>query len=89
MDIFLILHFVYLEGVAYAPNPAYGPALTATLKRVIKQLLGIYSITQVKYYKQTTWKLKIINLFNAIPKKRITSVLDSTFSLKPSLSTII
>jgi len=27
--------------------------LTAALKRVIKQLLGTYSIEQVKYYKQT------------------------------------
>ena len=27
--------------------------LTAALKRVIKQLLGTYSTTRVKYYKQT------------------------------------
>ena len=41
--------------------------LTAALKHVIKQLLGTYSIIQVKYYKQTR-KLEKIELFNAIPK---------------------
>jgi len=40
--------------------------LTAALKRSIKQLLGTYSITQVKYYKRE--KLEKSIFFNAIPK---------------------
>jgi len=39
--------------------------LTAALKRVIKQLLGTYSITQVNI---TNEKTREINLFNSVPK---------------------
>ena len=39
--------------------------LAAALKRVLKQLLGTYSTTQVK---QTNKKTRKINLFNAVPK---------------------
>jgi len=41
--------------------------LTGALKRVMKQLLGIYSITPVKYYTETR-KLEKNQSFNAIPK---------------------
>ena len=43
--------------------------LTAALKRLIKQLLGTYSITQVKLL-QTNKKTRRINLFNTTPKTR-------------------
>jgi len=41
--------------------------LTAALKRVIKQLLGTYSITQVKYNKQIR-QLEKTSLLKSIPK---------------------
>ena len=43
--------------------------LTAALKRLMKQLLGTYSITQVKLL-QTNKKTRRINLFNTTPKTR-------------------
>jgi len=56
-------------------NSNVGPirTLTAALKRSIKQLLGTYSITQIKILqtRKTTkinlFKTREINLFNAIP----------------------
>jgi len=52
--------------------------LTAALKRVIKQLLGTYSITQVKYHKNE--KSREINLFNAVPK----TITDAKFTVDGS-----
>jgi len=56
----------YSTSIQFRRAGQQGPTrtLTAALKRVIKQLLCTYSITQVKYYKKT----RKINLFNAIPK---------------------
>ena len=55
---------IYINTIAGQQGPTR--TLTATPKRSIKQLLGTYSITQVKYYKRE--KLEKSIFFNAIPK---------------------
>jgi len=50
----IIQEYVHLHQYNFKRAGRQGPTrtITAALKRVIKQLLGTYSITQVKYYKR-------------------------------------
>jgi len=50
----IIQQYAHLRRYNFRRAGQQGPtrALTAALKRVIKQLTGTYSITQVKYYKR-------------------------------------
>jgi len=50
--------YAHLHGYNFRRAGQQGPTRTPTaaLKRVIKQLLGTYSVTQVKYYKRENWR---------------------------------
>jgi len=50
----IIQQYAHLHRYSFKRAGQQGPTrtLTAALERLIKQLLGTYSITQVKYYKR-------------------------------------
>jgi len=54
----IIQQYAHLRRYNFRRAGQQGPTrtLTAALKRVIKQLLGTYSITQVKYYKWDNYR---------------------------------
>jgi len=54
----IIQQYAHLHRYNFKRAGQQGPkrTLTADLEHVIKQLLGTYSITQVKYYKQKNYR---------------------------------
>jgi len=60
---------IYIDTVEKSRTARSDKNTTAALKRVMKQLLGTYSTTLVKYYKQTR-KLKK-SIFSMLFLKRL------------------